>query len=138
MFIGDMMYFIGVMFTKLSILIMYLHILKIHRWFRRWVYGMMIFVVGYAIPFFFIYAFSCNPVKKGWNLIGWQGEGTCFNMITVGLVAGAINIFSDVVIFIIPLPLLAKLQITNARKLGLIAIFATGILYVFPITICTS
>ncbi|KAF2183920.1 hypothetical protein K469DRAFT_581796 [Zopfia rhizophila CBS 207.26] len=128
LFIGDMLYFWGIMFTKLSILALYLNVFKIYRPFRFLCYGMMAFVVTYLLVFFFIYAFDCNPVAKGWHLIGWTGPpGTCIDIIDVGYAVGAINIFTDVVILVMPLPLLAKLHLDNARKLGLMAIFATGI-----------
>ncbi|KAF2661054.1 hypothetical protein K491DRAFT_588154 [Lophiostoma macrostomum CBS 122681] len=134
MFIGDMMYFIGILFTKLSILMMYLHVFKVYRWFRWLCYSMMALVICYPITFVFIWAFGCTPVARVWNLVGWEGGGSCIDMVKVGFVAGGINLATDAIIFVMPMPLLAKLQITNARKLGLIAIFATGIL---SVVICT-
>ena len=128
LFIGDMIYFWGIMFTKLSILTFYLNVFKVNKLFRFLVYAMMGLVVSYCLIFFFITAFDCNPVAKNWNLIGWTGGGTCIDMIKVNYAAGGINIFTDTVTLVMPLPLIAQLQLDKVRKIGLFATFATGLL----------
>jgi hypothetical protein len=128
LFIGDMLYFMGIMFTKLSILTLYRNVFKIHKRFRIFVHFMMGVVVSYCLIFFFITCFSCNPVERVWKFIGWTGGGSCVDMINVTYAAGGVNIFTDLVILIMPLPLLAQLQLDKMRKFGLMAVFATGIL----------
>jgi len=54
--------------------------------------------------------------------------GTCDHLATPGLVQGGINIAADLTIFILPLPIILKLQIPTSKKIGLSAIFATGLL----------
>ncbi|KAF2704110.1 putative G protein-coupled receptor alpha [Pleomassaria siparia CBS 279.74] len=130
LFIGDMIYFWGIMFTKLSILTLYRNVFKVHRRFRFLVYVMMALVVSYCLIFFFITAFDCNPVAKNWHLIGWSGGGTCVDMIKINYAAGGINIFTDTAILVMPLPLIVRLHLDKVRKIGLLAIFATGLFVV--------
>ncbi|ATZ45769.1 Btp1 [Botrytis cinerea B05.10] len=132
-FIGDMLYFWGIMFTKLSILTLYVKIFKINKVFRYICYGMMAFTIVYLMIFFFLFAFNCNPPARTWHLLGWTGGGSCFDNIKTSYAVGGINIFTDIVILIMPLPLIYRLQLKLAQKLGLIAIFGTGILVV----VCT-
>lgn len=92
----------------------------------------MAFTIVYLIIFFFLFAFNCNPPARTWHLLGWTGGGTCFDNIKTSYAVGGINIFTDVVILIMPLPLIYHLQLSFAHKLGLVAIFGTGILFVLP------
>ncbi|KAG4026441.1 hypothetical protein MFRU_040g00020 [Monilinia fructicola] len=132
-FIGDMLYFWGIMFTKLSILTLYAKIFVVKKPFRYSCYGMMAFTIVYLIMFFFLFAFNCNPPARTWHLLGWAGGGSCFDNIKTSYAVGGINIFTDVVILIMPLPLIYHLHLSLAHKLGLVAIFGTGILAV----VCT-
>lgn len=127
-----MLYFWGIMFTKLSILTLYVKIFKINKVFRYICYSMMAFMIVYLMIFFFLFAFNCNPPARTWHLLGWTGGGSCFDNIKTSYAVGGINIFTDIVILIMPLPLIYRLQLKLAQKLGLIAIFGTGILYVTP------
>lgn len=128
-----MLYFLGIMFTKLSILTLYIRIFQVKKMFRNLCYGMMAFTVVYLIMFFFLFAFNCNPPARTWHLIGWTGGGSCFDNIKTSYAVGGINIFTDVVILIMPIPLLSQLNLNFTHKIGLIAIFGTGILYVIGI-----
>ena len=60
--------------------------------------------------------FLCTPREKIWNLL-LEG-GHCFN--------------SDALFQATGMRAVWKLQISIAKKLGVTAIFATGLLYVFP------
>jgi hypothetical protein len=62
---------------------------------------------------------------KPWDL---NVIANCDHLATPGLVQGAINIAADVFIFILPLPVIFKLQISTSKKIALSAVFATGFL----------
>lgn len=68
--------------------------------------------------------FQCSPVKKSWRP---RTPGHCLPNDTTFYVLAAITIFCDVIIFLMPIPLLMKVQINLRRKIGLIAIFTLGI-----------
>jgi hypothetical protein len=44
----------------------------------------------------------------------------------VNMASAVLNIISDVIIFILPIPMVLKLQVRPAQKVGLILIFAVG------------
>ena len=80
---------------------------------------------SYCLIFFFIYAFDCNPVQSTWNdLI----QTDCINIIRVTSAVGGLNIATDFIILVMPLPLISILQLQPKQKWGLLAVFATGIL----------
>lgn len=85
-------------------------------------------VVIYCVTFFFIEAFNCNPVEKNWHMVTYKGEGTCFDNNMVEFVIGGLNIGTDLIILLMPIPPILSLQITTSKNFGLLAIFSTGVL----------
>ena len=69
--------------------------------------------------------FMCNPPQKTWD--PFNTEGTCINYRTLLVVAGALNIASDVMLLLIPVPLVLKLNLsTNKKNLILLSFFIGG------------
>ena len=115
----------GIMFAKISILLLYHHIFKVNRRFRLAVYLLMAFNVGYCGACALVYLFSCRPEAKTWNV---ALPGTCIDLTVIDKVIGALNIFTDLLILILPIPVIWDLSMTTVRKVGLSAVFGTGIL----------
>ena len=85
-------------------------------------------VFSYCVIFFFIEAFNCNPVEKVWHSLTYTGPFTCFDNSMVEFVIGGFNIATDVIILLLPIPMVLSLQMDPKRKLGLLVVFGTGIL----------
>lgn len=84
----------------------------------------MIFTILSHIGGTLVLLFQCKPIHKSWRP---KTPGKCLpNDITFYVLAG-ITIFCDVVIFLMPIPLLMRVQINLRRKLGLIGIFLLGL-----------
>ena len=73
----------------------------------------------------------CTPRSKYWA--PWK-PGTCIDNEKVYISGGSINIVSDFIILAVPIYEVWQLQMSARRKMGISAIFATGLLYVS----CTS
>ncbi|KAI4265199.1 MAG: hypothetical protein L6R35_007169 [Caloplaca aegaea] len=127
LFIADMLYLISIMSTKIAILLIYKALFGVKRSFRYLCYGMMAIVTSYCVIFFFIFAFHCNPVQKAWHIITYQGPSKCFGIGTIQIVIGGFNIVTDFIILIMPMPIILGLNMGWKRKIGLLLIFATGI-----------
>ena len=56
--------------------------------------------------------------------------GTCINPIVLYAIYTGINILTDLIIWLYPLPILLKLQVSMGQKLGLIVVFVGGALSV--------
>lgn len=125
-FIMDMIYLVGIMFAKLSILVLYVKVFHIRRRFRFLCYVMMAFVVVNCVVFFFIYAFDCKPVYYTWHFS--VDHFDCIEITQINVAIGAINIFTDLIIMIMPLPLVWQLQLAKTQKAGLLVVFSTGAL----------
>ncbi len=72
---------------------------------------------------------ECNPVSFFWDK-SIKG-GTCVPnpLITVGLTSGVVSCLNDILIFAMPIPVLAKLHMNAKKKIALMGVFALGILY---------
>lgn len=84
----------------------------------------MVFIVGYTIGIFFSLLFACNPVEKSFNAL--VTEGTCISTASLYIATAVFNIASDVVLFVLPLPMISGLQMPRKQKLGLVFIFGIG------------
>jgi hypothetical protein len=53
----------------------------------------------------------------------------CINpSLKIGVYNGTISLISDIIIFILPIPVIAKLQLPLKKKIGVAVVFTTGIL----------
>ncbi|KAH9904380.1 hypothetical protein F4778DRAFT_789967 [Xylariomycetidae sp. FL2044] len=126
-----LLYVVGIMFVKLSLLVFYLR-LDPRRSLRYWVFFLMFVVVGFSIASFFILAFSCYPPAVFWDLTGTI-KGKCIEANSQQAfydANGVINIVIDLSIYITPIPMLWNIQISRRQKIALSAIFGLGVIAV--------
>lgn len=69
--------------------------------------------------------FICRPREKAWNPLL---QGSCYNLNSLSITTGFFNIFSDFALLMLPLWAIWKLHVPVKKKLGLSAVFATGML----------
>jgi hypothetical protein len=62
---------------------------------------------------------------KPWDATVLQN---CNHLQVPGLVHGAINCFADIVMVILPLPIIMKLHVSRSKKFAISGIFASGLL----------
>ncbi|KAL1954331.1 hypothetical protein VTO42DRAFT_1405 [Malbranchea cinnamomea] len=121
-------YVVGLMFIKVSLLLFYLRLDQ--RKYMKWtVYSLLFFVLGLSIPSAFILAFSCTPPSKFWDFTG-EAPGKCMDAKHQQAfydANGILNIVTDVLIYITPIPMIWKVQITKRKKGALFGIFGLGI-----------
>ncbi|KAL8688423.1 MAG: hypothetical protein Q9218_005663 [Villophora microphyllina] len=122
---GDIIYVFGVMFAKLSILILYYRIFGIDRKFRYACLFIIVIVVGYCTSCGLAKIFICSPVKAGWAK-HYKGPKHCADHIKIDFVLGWFSIFTDFAIFLMPAPMLWKLHLARYKKLGLSIVFMFG------------
>ena len=110
---------------KLSVLLQYLNIFATTR--RMMCVGchMVIWshVVLYTV-YMFLRVFICSPREKFWHPLT---PGHCFTA-DVSSIAAAFNALADFVILLLPQRTIWKLQMPRRRKIGISAIFLSGLL----------
>ena len=117
-----------VLLTKLSILFQFIQIFipSRHGYDYRLVQCIMWINGLYFTACFFISVFQCTPRSKIWDP---EINGHCVNYQVYVVVTAVFNVISDVTMLLLPLIWIWRLQMSNKRKLGISAVFATGVLY---------
>ncbi|PTD08912.1 hypothetical protein FCULG_00011050 [Fusarium culmorum] len=125
-FAGRPFYQIGISFFKIALLISYLRLLRgtDHKTYRNAIWVTIVLVFMSHLGCTLALVFSCSPVDKSWNPLK---EGKCLPPGPSFTGYAVVTIVSDIVVAILPIPVLVKLEIKLAKKIGLIAIFTLGI-----------
>ncbi|KAF2710711.1 hypothetical protein K504DRAFT_345816, partial [Pleomassaria siparia CBS 279.74] len=131
------LYFYGIFvifaysFIKLSIGFFLLRLADRTKW-RRFLQGTLVFLVLFTLGSTFAIIFQCDPVQAGWDLTMRPPTGTaqCFSMDVfknVGVFNSVINIATDLIFALIPIPIVWKLQVNVRTKIGLAATMGLGL-----------
>ncbi|KAM0270896.1 hypothetical protein ACHAQH_009258 [Verticillium albo-atrum] len=108
---------------KISILLLYLQLFPVAH--IVWVsYTTIGVIIAWAIATILAGSFICRPFAMNWDQT--IPGGTCGNQVTSFTVTGIINLVTDVVVLVLPMPLLYKLQLATYKKVTLIAVFGMG------------
>lgn len=108
--------------TKLTFLLQYYRIFGT-GYMRKVIIAAFIFVALWSVSQLLVTIFNCSPIHKFWLP---ETPGTCIPNLPFWYVNAAGNIVTDVTVFVLPLPVLGKLNLRKGQKLGLIAIFCLG------------
>ncbi|KAH6654872.1 hypothetical protein BKA67DRAFT_624235 [Truncatella angustata] len=117
--------------TKSSILLLYMRIFGKVRWFKWVCINLTIIVAMYCTASLIVTIFQCTPVEKAWD----KGMvGSCIDNGKFWYANGAFSIATDIIILLLPMPLVYALQLPKVQKAALILVFTLGIFVV--ITSC--
>jgi hypothetical protein len=133
-----MSYGVALCFVKLSILYFYRAIAS-HRTFRRMVNSTIWFVILSTFGVTVAAAFQCeNPANsidtKGYLAQFDRNPNTkrpkvkCYDPAKLWVFMAAVNLFTDVLIMLMPIPTLLGLRVAMSKRLALIGIFSVGIM----------
>ncbi|KAG9258351.1 uncharacterized protein F5Z01DRAFT_194163 [Emericellopsis atlantica] len=125
-FAGRPIYQLGVSFFKMALLISYLRLLQGTSQFayRLVVYTTIALVFLAHLGCAFSLIFACTPVAKSWQPLM---DGTCLPPGPSFTAYAVVTIVSDIVVAVLPVPMLVGLNIQMAKKVGLIGIFILGL-----------
>ncbi|CDM30840.1 hypothetical protein CBS147339_441 [Penicillium roqueforti] len=109
--------------TKISILSLYLSIFPV-TWVVRISWITMGVIVAWTIGTILAGCLICRPFAFNWDQT--IPGGSCGNQVTSFTVTGVINLITDIVVLVTPMPLLYKLQMARYKKVTFITIFGLG------------
>lgn len=116
-------------FTKISIAFLYFRILegKIYRWL---LWGTQIFNVLLILSFLIGLFLSCDPLPRYW-IYSYDIVGTCSDVWDWGGYYMGLNLLLDIWLIVLPSQYVWKVVMDRRTKLGVIAMFALGVVSVF-------
>ena len=112
-------------FIKMSILALYIRIFPHHVFYRYCIATMILVTISVLIIVPMI-IWQCNPMDAIWNL--QRKNASCLSLAGVAYANAGVNIATEVVALILPVPLLLKLRVSMSSKVALFALFGCGIL----------
>jgi len=110
--------------VKLSILYQYHRVFMASRM-RIAIYATGVFCILVGIVALATNLFMCHPVAKFWHS---TLKGSCISQLGVWFSNATLNILTDAMIFLLPMPALKRLRLPRRQKYGLMAVFALGFL----------
>lgn len=110
--------------TKASILLLYLRIF-LQKPFRFACWVMVAIVTAYGIASTMASIFQCTPIPRAWNK---SISGTCISITTNWYANAGYSIATDVIILLLPMPIIYHLQMHRNQKVALMLVFALGVL----------
>ena len=108
---------------------MYLRLFGVNQTFRYATWAVLFFVTGYLSCNIVTLLFGCTPVMKYWKP---DEPGHCIDLVQADYAYGSMNVVSDVLLFLLPLPMVWQLRLSHREKFGLCLIFMSGIAYAVP------
>jgi hypothetical protein len=120
--ISESVYVLDLGLTKISILVFYLRIFP-HRIFRYAAFATIGMIMVSMMLIFFLTLFSCHPVSYFWDK---DQHGRCLDVNALAYANSSMSIVQDLIITILPLPILANLNIGTKKKIGVSFMFAVG------------
>ncbi|KAG0643980.1 hypothetical protein HOY80DRAFT_1031495 [Tuber brumale] len=112
------------MFAKLSVLVFYRRVMGHHRWFKLATSAIIVFVILLGIQYELVLFCFCQPLQFFWNKT--IPGGYCLDLELAHLINLVLNLITDLVITVLPFPILTKLELPRRQKFGLCAIFGLG------------
>lgn len=117
-----LIYVLAILFTKLSICLLYLRIFGVNLTFRKFVHGGMIFCGIYYSAFFGVSVAQvviCNKLSSIYDSL-------CIKTQDLLLVQVLLNAATDLYIFLLPIVPIRQLNMRRRRKTGVLIVFLAG------------
>ena len=128
LFAGEVIYNLAQIVTKLSFLLQYQRIFQ-DTFTRRVSLYMMIYLVIWGVTQELLVGFACTPIPDLYP----ERKGHCIQSEVVWYLTSVMNIVTDFIIFVTPIPAIKSLQLRRKQKIMVGGIFCLGFLYDAPL-----
>jgi hypothetical protein len=119
---SSLAYSISAMFVKLSLLSFYLR-LSPNPTFRNLTKVLFVFCAGFGVSSVMVVGLQCLPTSSLWNP---EHTGHCINTPAFYFANSGLHIFTEILIYVLPLHTLWQLHLPPRQKLGLCFLMCLG------------
>lgn len=121
----------GTAVGKASALFFYARIFSAsHSKFRYALWLVHALNVAWLLTILLCVTFMCSPIRKAWDT---ALPGKCLNTGILWTGSGVTSLLIDVIILVMPLPMLWRLQLKLIRRIQVVGVFICGYLSVTPL-----
>ncbi|KAF2266972.1 integral membrane protein [Lojkania enalia] len=121
---GQTLFVLASSFVKISILVSYFRIAPEKSIFRKAVWAVLALVIAAFVVFLVALWLQCIPISSYWNLLANHRD--CIPEGPPLVVQSTLNVFTDFLIYVLPMPTLFKLSLPVSQRLGLMILFGFG------------
>ncbi|KAF1829235.1 hypothetical protein BDW02DRAFT_177731 [Decorospora gaudefroyi] len=108
---------------KISFTLQYLRLFSLQPLIVWACYTLFVCIIGATAWGIFGNVFLCDPVQSYWDI---ALSGTCMDKETHWRSTSIIGFLLDIAIWVLPIPLVGKLQLPRRQKMGLLIVFGMG------------
>ena len=126
MYISSVVYLLSIYGYRLAIMLMYIRLFGVSKPFRIATWIVLTFVTGYLFCNLLTLIFGCTPMPKYWKP---DLPGHCIDLNKADYAYGSMNVGSDFLLFLLPLPMVWQLHLSRKEKFGVFLIFMSGLAY---------
>ena len=112
---------------KASILVLYHRVFFVSRRFTKMLWAVGIFVFAYSGILGGASLIQCLPLSYIWDR---SVKGFCLRIPIAATILAIFNFLTDIIILVMPMPILWRMQIETKEKYQIMGMFLTGGLYV--------
>ncbi|KAF6235751.1 hypothetical protein HO173_005946 [Letharia columbiana] len=124
---GAILYSLNMFFAKLALFLLYHRLFALNRWTRIAIYfGVALNGLFYLASCITLVILCIPRQRENWASPTYAAR--CYRAEVTGVIQGIFGLLSDIYIFILPLPVLFRLQMSLKKKLGITAVFFTGLI----------
>jgi hypothetical protein len=116
----------GMLCAKLSVLLTYIQIFGHFQKFKYVCWAIMAVNITYLTATTFVHIFWCKPVAATYGIYKPGETVQCIDGYKTDLTIGALNLLTDIILLVLPMPMLYKLKLSKARKVGICGVFSIG------------
>lgn len=124
-YIMTITYNLSLMLIKFTLFFQYYRLIQEVPHYRMFYIVIMIAVTGWVVAQEFVLIFSCTPIPSYWDR---SIPGTCLDSNLLGWMNAIGNIVTDLIVLILPIPVVWRLNLKRGRKWAVLGIFALGFL----------
>lgn len=113
--------------TRLSLICFYYRLIRDTgiAWFRKVLHASVAWVIAVFITFVALVVFQCSPVEYYW-VYPQLDHGSCLSEGKITLAAGIINCVSDLLVTVLPIPIIWQLQMPIKQRIGVCILLCLG------------
>ncbi|KAI1391017.1 uncharacterized protein F4822DRAFT_395204 [Hypoxylon trugodes] len=116
-------FILSVSFAKMSMLVLYLRLAP-HEWFRWTCFTCIGVIACYSVTAAFVESLACRPLQ---GIVDESLDAECYDSYPAYITLSSLNIGIDIIILLLPIPLVIRMQLPTRQKISVILLFATGI-----------
>lgn len=124
-YLTEVIYHVHSTLIKLCMLFLYIRIFP-DMLTKRMAYGGIAFLVISQVVVTFLTIFQCQPVAAVYDFE--IKERKCLSITNIAISGTAFNIAAEIIIFLIPIPIVSSLQMSGSKKVGICLLFSIGLM----------